>query len=197
MSSLPVPRVATQNVSEDFTTFGLVTGTALVSRYPIDASRRKKNKTNRKVARWEADNLTPKQKHVNFLSEHEALGRRKIERGPLRTCRVHRRQLHRGYPMRRKYPRAMLCALSFSVLRASWLRVCNLHAFCIAPGDFQICIRPFLIHPYLASFHHQTAKIEMRRTGNVVVDTQTRGRCWLFARLNIAYELIFIAIAIK
>ena len=29
---------------------------------------------------------------------HEALGRRKIERGPLRTCRVHRRQLHRGYP---------------------------------------------------------------------------------------------------
>ena len=44
------------------------------------------------------------------------LTRKKIERGPLRTCRVHRRQLHRGYPMRRKYPRAMLCALSFSVL---------------------------------------------------------------------------------
>merc|ERR1711978_555284 len=56
----------------------------------------------------------------SLSSKHEALGRRKIERGPLRTCRVHRRQLHRGYPMRRKYPKAMLCALSFSVLRASW-----------------------------------------------------------------------------
>ena len=68
--------------------------------------------------------------------------------------------------------------------------VTSLHAFCIAPGDFQICIRPSLIHPYLASFHHQTAKIEMRRIGNVVIDTQARSRCWLFARLNIAYELI-------
>ena len=44
------------------------------------------------------------------------LRRRKIERGPLRTCRVHRRHLHRGYPIFLPYPRAMLCALSFSVL---------------------------------------------------------------------------------
>ena len=44
------------------------------------------------------------------------LGRRKKERGPLRTCRVHRRHLHRGYPNFLPYPTAMLCALSFSVL---------------------------------------------------------------------------------
>ena len=55
-------------------------------------------------------------------------GRRKIERGPLWTCRVHRRQLHRGYPMRRKYPRAMLCALSFSVLE---LRGSQAQFFCL------------------------------------------------------------------
>ena len=43
VSNLPVPRVAKQNVSKDFTTFGLVTGTALV-KYPIDASQNNQNK---------------------------------------------------------------------------------------------------------------------------------------------------------
>ena len=46
--------------------------------------------------------------------DHEALGRRKIERGPLWTCRVHRRQLHRGYPIVLPYPRAIICGLSYS-----------------------------------------------------------------------------------
>ena len=59
--------------------------------------------------------------HFGFLSSFNAnhtklLTRRKIERGPLRTCRVHRRHLHRSYPIFLPYPRAMLCALSFSVL---------------------------------------------------------------------------------
>ena len=45
-------------------------------------------------------------------NHHGALGRRKIERGPLWTCRVHRRQLHRGYPIFLPYPRAMVGGLS-------------------------------------------------------------------------------------
>ena len=45
---------------------------------------------------------------------HGALGRRKIERGPLWTCRVHRRQLHRGYPIILPYPKAILGGLSHS-----------------------------------------------------------------------------------
>ena len=45
---------------------------------------------------------------------HGALGRRKIERGPLWTCRVHRRQLHRGYPIFLPYPKAIIYGLSHS-----------------------------------------------------------------------------------
>ena len=47
-------------------------------------------------------------------NNHGALGRRKIERGPLWTCRVHRRHLHRGYPIVLPYPRAILYGLSYS-----------------------------------------------------------------------------------
>ena len=45
---------------------------------------------------------------------HGALGRRKIERGPLWTCRVHRRQLHKGYPIVLPYPKAIVGGLSHS-----------------------------------------------------------------------------------
>ena len=40
--------------------------------------------------------------------------RRKIERGPLRTCIVHRRHLHRSYPIFLPYPRPILSGLSHS-----------------------------------------------------------------------------------
>ena len=48
------------------------------------------------------------------LGGTKLLTRRKIESGPLRTCRVHRRHLHRGYPIVLPYPRAILCGLSHS-----------------------------------------------------------------------------------
>ena len=47
-------------------------------------------------------------------ANHEALGRRKIERGSLWTCRVHTRQFHRDYPIFLPYPRAILWRLSHS-----------------------------------------------------------------------------------
>ena len=54
---------------------------------------------------------------------HGALGRRKIERGPLWTCRVHRRQLHRSYPIFLPYPKAILCGLSYSYTSTFFVQV--------------------------------------------------------------------------
>ena len=87
---------------------------------------------------------------------HEALGRRKIERGPLWTCRVHRRQLHRGYPIVLPYPRAILCGLSYSytstflfLMLVFGTMYLDQRIFCKSANGSQLCWIPIyftLIH---------------------------------------------------
>ena len=43
----------------------------------------------------------------------ESRQRNRLESGPLWTCRVHRRQLHRGYPIVLPCPKAILCPLYY------------------------------------------------------------------------------------
>ena len=56
----------------------------------------------------------PAEPHKFTWFNQESRQRNRIVRGPLWMCRVHRRQLHRGYPIVLPYPRAILCGLSYS-----------------------------------------------------------------------------------
>ena len=61
------------------------------------------------------------------------------EHGPLWTCRVHRRHLHRSYPIVLPYPKAILCGLSYSYPSTFLHRVHRVSDWCPDGPDLLPC----------------------------------------------------------